>query len=625
MLSALLTLALPSVTFDAPANRVRTLLPALGTAMGTPLRADESVADEILLVDVRNRKPDEVLNAIAEAMGAEWRMDPDGRTLHRSAARANLERDAARREFVAAIKETMDAWRSHQDFGDWTDERSQRFALRLQQNRPRRGENEIIPKFADWGPFSPLIDAAFRSLTDAQLELLTGMANVEVSHVPRALQFPFRGVAPAPLAISANIERLVRAQRQLGDEGGSLLGPYSSFTANDIPVHRFSVAFSYTPGEFHVQVMGFDAEGKLAMDGLDGIGPVAFKDGEAPFLDAIETDAETVPLGRTFVEILASLGKAMSGAARRKGMDLIAALPDNVAGYAVYNDDASADTLEFALQGEMQWRNEGSLTIGRPNCAILAESGRMQLSDRRFDAAIRAVTSGRDVWGSLGALWSEVPFSTMYAAEGSEDVHWVALGAGQPVGHRLYGLLQPSQRSAAGGTSFSALGPSARATLRTAWDLGMFEPFSPPGTDPAGVEGDYDPSLLSFAEESPQGFSSSGRVFVDTRSKVVVTIGDDPARPDDTYDAQDVAELIYGFRFANPPKGREHDPLAMTYRVYTLLERQILATPRSGRIGSLRSEAFGSPASAPVSYPRLPAAFRAEVDRHLREMTGSDG
>ena len=67
MLSALLAFATPApVTFEAPAGRAEDLLPALGRAIGTNLWADESVADDVVLISVKGKPTNKILNTISQ-------------------------------------------------------------------------------------------------------------------------------------------------------------------------------------------------------------------------------------------------------------------------------------------------------------------------------------------------------------------------------------------------------------------------------------------------------------------------------------------------------------------------------------------------------------------------------
>lgn len=76
--SILLAMAAAPVTFSQPAQPAGKLLPVLGKQIGQNLSAAPQVAEEILLLDVKDAEPDALLKQIAKVTWGTWTTLPDG-------------------------------------------------------------------------------------------------------------------------------------------------------------------------------------------------------------------------------------------------------------------------------------------------------------------------------------------------------------------------------------------------------------------------------------------------------------------------------------------------------------------------------------------------------------------
>jgi hypothetical protein len=104
--SILLAMAAAPVSFSQPAQPAGKLIPALGTQIGQKLAVAPQVADEILLLDVKDAEPEALLKQIAKVTWGTWTTLPDG-TRQLSAdtgLRAKMKaEEAAKRKKEAAV------------------------------------------------------------------------------------------------------------------------------------------------------------------------------------------------------------------------------------------------------------------------------------------------------------------------------------------------------------------------------------------------------------------------------------------------------------------------------------------------------------------------------------------
>ena len=505
MLSALLAFATPApVTFEAPAGRAEDLLPALGRAIGTNLWADESVADDVVLISVKGKPASEVLGAISQATGAEWRADSMGRTLVRTATAIANERRTAISERKRSIEDSIKRWSANYPPQTWDQKESHAFIKR--QANYEHGVDEPLPVRYDLGPVAPVISSVLSSLKDQPLDELSRTGVVSFSTEPVSNQRPMaKGVALID-SLNGNFRRLNQSVQELGVELSSInLSPRLSIHELEPNVVSIDVRVSYVAGYLDISYcLRRDDEYSNYYDAVR-IGQEPNQLTAALILQGeLSSTTMALPQFPTFGEINKSIvGPTLTAAARRDSSDIVAALSDVTASQILALSEPSEASIVESLGRTLRLRKAGSLLIGGPTADVILFEGRESLPEHFVMEFIRPARLRDSYSLAPTARWSSLGLITTANLGLTNNRIWNALGSHSSIANRLFFQLPARSRTDGGRVQIKELSPSARETIRLSQLLSAFGEQA--DSEPIGY-----PSCI-IVRKSLSGFSESVR------------------------------------------------------------------------------------------------------------------
>ncbi|MBV6459607.1 MAG: hypothetical protein HONBIEJF_02757 [Fimbriimonadaceae bacterium] len=134
-----------AVTYRTPAVTLSKALEDLSAKTGMNLRPAANIADELILIRVKDAKASDVMKKVAEAIGAEWVMEGD---VYRLARPSSLNEAERRAELAEKIKKLQAAVDKHtadvRQTPNWTIED----AKKAQQSNKKRGDGEFAVAIA---------------------------------------------------------------------------------------------------------------------------------------------------------------------------------------------------------------------------------------------------------------------------------------------------------------------------------------------------------------------------------------------------------------------------------------------------------------------------------------------
>lgn len=496
MLLAAIVLANPTITLDAPADRLPAALAALGEAAGLRLECTQSLAREVVVMHIDHRPRDEVLAQFAAALDADWTPIDGGFRLNRSADRIKALRAAQAAREVAAYARWMQTVRIEERFD--ADALAKKMKGIVQAYRPRQ-DPMIIRRANEDGPAHRALIRALQTVGSRALAAIPVGGRVVYANRPTPAQ---RSLSAQPILRQYTAERQAwaSAAKRNGVQpprmGGSTIIPsglLAKLNAAEAPTRALLELARHSRGpSVAASLKLVDAQGRIMDRASVSPGWTAnlLEKGTVPL--ELSPDAIAVggfwgrPAGASGVseELRARLadpvkheplrivpGDLLPKVARRRKVSLIAALPDSTFLTGTFLPKGGPLTEEvfldrLALDGVEVTPSEGWL-LGR----ILDPSLRDFQVDRRMLAEFVRMPLGEGIdvaadWAARLPAFLEnyLPISIRSYILGESDP---TFNNNDPRTLRFYGTLTPAQRKAAlDGLSLGSLNALQRERLQ---------------------------------------------------------------------------------------------------------------------------------------------------------------
>lgn len=425
------------ITLTMPASRVAVVLEEVGKQAGVPLSVSNKIADEAVILSVKNVSLDDLLQRIADAMNAEWTKKGEGLILTRSSAQELR----ARRAHLQFASERIAAINAHTRERDAKETFDQAAAAKLAEReddllRSIKEGKGAVPRVYDprKDPSGFLIDALFSALGPERLAAVPENGRTVFATSPNPMQQMFPPTAgEAVRTYLKQLKMISDARKESPDPSNStrivIAGPLQRGNGNpELGIGRIIVAVNNIRGELRAEIFVDDPTGASIVHGA-WMNVMDLTSTPMAMTAGVEDKISLTPLATEFAKRCADRTFSPGGIPRQ-----VRAISINNYNFTTTSTGSKAESISSALRSRLldpMAFDPQSLTSSEGFLAAAAARGENLLAvlpDSSILPLARSLNKGTDVAGFLSTCAPQAGITV------HEQGGWIMATATDPTG-----------------------------------------------------------------------------------------------------------------------------------------------------------------------------------------------